>query len=411
MIFDDDDFVLEEVREALGDENDFVLERKVHEALGDEDDFILEREIHETLGDKNDFVLKGDLKVLSVEDDFALEGDRKVSDNMLEPRIRKVPCFCSDCEGMLVAPRIKNRHELSSQLSSDISEVIIENTEIQDNELSEVLENTENINDESFQLTILNEQRVDRLPRKCRLRYILTRVSISNIGNIEQDLTLRESTAEDQSEDTNEDNESNDELNGDDELENSNSGTFENYSCPFFEPYQDSDVIPTPTNDDNNLYKARNILNIEDQFHSFMVCTKCHKLYNKQEVEKFRQDEILAIMKCQHIEFPNSSKCQKCQIPLSHQIRLLNKVSNRIEMIYPFSTIRQQLATLYLRSEFKKSLRHWFDRSHSENILTDIYDGQVWKTFKDTSYHDSPNFFWPEVADFHLGLMLNVDWF
>ena len=93
---------------------------------------------------------------------------------------------------MLVAPRTKNRHELSSQLSSDVSEVIIENTEIRDNELSEVLENTEirdnepsevlenteNINDESSQLTILNEQRVDRLPRRRRSRYISTRVSM-----------------------------------------------------------------------------------------------------------------------------------------------------------------------------------------------------------------------------------------
>ncbi|CAG8763206.1 486_t:CDS:2 [Rhizophagus irregularis] len=67
---------------------------------------------------------------------------------IVQPRIRKVPCFCSNCEGMLVASRTKNRHELSSQLS-------LENTEIRDIEPSEVLENTENINDESSQLTIL----------------------------------------------------------------------------------------------------------------------------------------------------------------------------------------------------------------------------------------------------------------
>ncbi|PKC63632.1 hypothetical protein RhiirA1_463499 [Rhizophagus irregularis] len=119
---------------------------------------------------------------------------------------------------MLVAPRTKNRHELSSQFLLDVSEVIIENTEIQDNELSEVLKNIENINDKSSQLTILNEQRVDRLPRRRRL-----------------------------SENTNEDNK----LNGDDELKNNNSETFKDYSCPSFEPYQDPDVTPTPTNDNN----------------------------------------------------------------------------------------------------------------------------------------------------------------
>ncbi|EXX58275.1 hypothetical protein RirG_199550 [Rhizophagus irregularis DAOM 197198w] len=143
------------------------------------------------------------------ENPITTRSPRVTTRSIVKPKIRKVPCFCSDCEGI--------------QLSSDVSEVIIENTEIWDNELSEVLENTEirdnepsevlenteNINDESSQLTILNEQRVDRLPRRRRSRYISTRVSIGNISNIEQDLSLRESTAEDQSEDTNEDNESN----------------------------------------------------------------------------------------------------------------------------------------------------------------------------------------------------------
>jgi hypothetical protein len=80
-------------------------------------------------------------------------------------------------------------------------------------------------------------------------------------------------------------------------------------------------------------------------------------------------------------------------------------------MIYPFSTIRQQLlATLYLQPTFEKSLRHWADRPNFD-ILTDIYDGQVWKTFKETSDNNSPNFFRPDIADSHLGLMLNLDWF
>ena len=40
--------------------------------------------------------------------------------------------------------------------------------------------------------------------------------------------------------------------------------------------------------------------------------------------------------------------------------------------------------------------------------MTDIYDGKLWKTFKDD---DSTIFFQGEVADSHLGLMLNLDWF
>jgi hypothetical protein len=66
---------------------------------------------------------------------------------------------------------------------------------------------------------------------------------------------------------------------------------------------------------------------------------------------------------------------------------------------------------MFRQEGFKNSLRHWANRTGFNNILTDIYDGQVWKTFKETSDRNSPNFFRPDVADSNLGLMLNLDWF
>src|SRR6266480_551571 len=63
---------------------------------------------------------------------------------------------------------------------------------------------------------------------------------------------------------------------------------------------------------------------------------------------------------------------------------------------------------MFHRKGFENSLRYWANRSGFDNILTDIYDGRVWKTFKDET---SLNFFRSEVADSHLGLMLNLDWF
>ena len=78
-------------------------------------------------------------------------------------------------------------------------------------------------------------------------------------------------------------------------------------------------------------------------------------------------------------------------------------------MIYPFSMIRQQLETLYLQSGFEQSLRHWADRPNFDDILTDIYDRQVWKNFENSN--NSTKFFRSEVADLHLRLMLNLDWF
>ena len=66
---------------------------------------------------------------------------------------------------------------------------------------------------------------------------------------------------------------------------------------------------------------------------------------------------------------------------------------------------------MFRRPGFEDSLRHWTNRSTYENLYTDIYDGQVWKTLKESSIEDSANFFRDEMADSHLGLMLNLDWF
>ena len=175
-------------------------------------------------------------------------------------------------------------------------------------------------------------------------------------------------------------------------------------------------VLRETGNDDfstfpDSLYLARNALGLKDRFHSFAACPKCHKLYNKQEVTEFNENGNLSIMKCIHVEFSNSTthRVKLCQTPLSQQTRMLN---NRIviqpELIYPVAGIRQQLERLYRRPGFENSLRHWTNRPTFDNLLTDIYDGSVWQSFKGT---DSAKFFRSEMADSHLGLMINIDWF
>src|ERR1044071_5696536 len=68
-------------------------------------------------------------------------------------------------------------------------------------------------------------------------------------------------------------------------------------------------------------YLTKKSLGFNDRFHSFVPCPKCHKLYNKDEVVNFRQNETLSIMRCNHIEFPNSSsrRLKPCDILLSRK--------------------------------------------------------------------------------------------
>ena len=75
-----------------------------------------------------------------------------------------------------------------------------------------------------------------------------------------------------------------------------------------------------------SLYTVRNKLGLKDQFQAFVPCLKCHKLYQKHEVENFHQGITPAIMKCSHVEFPNSSRQRSysCQEPLSRQTKSLD---------------------------------------------------------------------------------------
>ncbi|GET59829.1 hypothetical protein GLOIN_2v1480991 [Rhizophagus irregularis DAOM 181602=DAOM 197198] len=116
----------------------------------------------------------------------------------------------------------------------------------------------------------------------------------------------------------------------------------------------------------DSLYLAKKVLGLKDRFQRFVPCTKCHKLYNKQDVENFRQNESLSVMKCS-----SHRGTRTCDTPLSRQIDV-SRV--QAESIYPFAGFRQQLSDMFCRPEFEKSLRHWANRSNSDNILSDIYD-------------------------------------
>ena len=161
----------------------------------------------------------------------------------------------------------------------------------------------------------------------------------------------------------------------------------------------------------STLYLAKKSLGLKDRFHSFVSCTKCHKLYNSDEVVNFRQNNTLSIMKCNHIEFLNSSirRLRPYNTPLSRKTDNSNFFQPKL--IHPFASIREQLGVMFRQQGFENHLRHWADRTNFDNILADIYDGQVWKTFKENDSETSPKFFRPDVAESHLGLMLNLDWF
>jgi len=83
----------------------------------------------------------------------------------------------------------------------------------------------------------------------------------------------------------------------------------------------------------------------------------------------------------------------------------------RPKMIFPLPCLKTQLVTLYQRPGFEDLLRKWTSRG-TIDLISDIYDGDVWKTFPSECNIPNPSkFFTPENADSHLGIIINLDWF
>ncbi|RHZ44280.1 hypothetical protein Glove_744g13 [Diversispora epigaea] len=100
-------------------------------------------------------------------------------------------------------------------------------------------------------------------------------------------------------------------------------------------------------------------LRLRDDFYSFPTCSKCHKFYNKQEVEDYKKNDINSVMKCRHVEFSNSitrRNCQ-CQTILFEQVPTMDRFKLKFKLVYPFARIRQQLMAFYNRLNFENFLK------------------------------------------------------
>jgi hypothetical protein len=161
-----------------------------------------------------------------------------------------------------------------------------------------------------------------------------------------------------------------------------------------------------------SIYKAKKLLGIIQPKMCMAVCTSCHKLHSAKDIIAYQEEGNFAVMNCLHEEFadnPILKRRNKCNNPLSALKKNKNGIIAVPRMLYPKSSIRQQLSMLYQRPGFEDMLQlSGAQRNSNSNIYSDIYDGRVWKTFP---FDDGSSFFTTETAVTHLGLLFNLDWF
>jgi hypothetical protein len=156
----------------------------------------------------------------------------------------------------------------------------------------------------------------------------------------------------------------------------------------------------------SSLHMAKQMLGISIKMIKFAACNKCHKLYDIKEISNKTE-----VPTCSFVNYPNHSMerfRQKCNNPIFKKIDSSNSPILRPIMLFPLVSIKQQLTLFFSRKNFEMSCRKWAVRKNETEALFDIYDGMIWKNFKD----DNAELFFTEAyADSHIGLMLNMDWF
>ena len=146
----------------------------------------------------------------------------------------------------------------------------------------------------------------------------------------------------------------------------------------------------------------------KDNFTKYVICRKCYALYNFDDctliVEGQKQSK-----RCSNILYPNHTQRARrgeCGELLLKTVKLTDGSIG----LYPFKTycykpLEQSLEHLVSLPDFQLNCEKWRKRPQNTGVMTDIYDGKIWKEFQS-----------PLKANFlnnenNFGIMLNLDWF
>ncbi|RHZ80729.1 hypothetical protein Glove_132g161 [Diversispora epigaea] len=273
----------------------------------------------------------------------------ELTSNQPSSSSRLVLCNCPKCNGRLIDPCTKVIHDLSNE-SSEISiesfqnqQKIEESKQIDESSSSKSTTLTQDVN-----LLEIEKDDIPNLiflPRIRSKRHTNQPISVE-ISNITADDEVLNISSEDEMEEMEEIS-----IESEEESADEFSNIFENYSLPNYD--LDEPIDPKLTNNNsylwillwimsfrikfnlpetateslikfiklllseirnsefdtfpNSIYITKKELGLRDDFYSFPICPKCHKLYNKQEVKDYKENNINSVMKCRHVEFPNSA--------------------------------------------------------------------------------------------------------
>ncbi len=149
-------------------------------------------------------------------------------------------------------------------------------------------------------------------------------------------------------------------------------------------------------------------LSIDKNTHiDYVVCPKCLSLYEQTDCTVHASNGVES-KTCCHIPTPNHphrSKRNACGCLLMKKQHTKYGIVLSPRKVFPYRSIIKSLTLLLSKPGYVDLCEQWRQRSTSDDLLGDVYDGNVWKSFMSEEYD---NFL--TVPHSYL-LTLNVDWF
>ena len=154
------------------------------------------------------------------------------------------------------------------------------------------------------------------------------------------------------------------------------------------------------------MHGVRNCVGLNrDEFTKYVICRKCHSIY----IWKETQGSLTISEQCSFVEFPRHPQVRyhkPCGTRLMKSIKLPSgKLSYYPFKVYCFKPLITSIQELCNRLNFIEVCNHWRNRNVCNGIISNVYDGQLWKKFERFTT-DTNN-----CASCSLSLVLNIDWF
>ena len=162
-------------------------------------------------------------------------------------------------------------------------------------------------------------------------------------------------------------------------------------------------VFPT------SMYMVRKLISLDrDNFTKYIACPKCKHLYTMEQCTRRNcRGETVAVTCSNKIFYRRGTVICGSRLVKEVVVKNGSKLSKHFYplKVYCFYSIINQLEQLLRRPGFPQLCESWRQRETKEDVLYDVFDGDVWKSFK---WIDGSLFFSEERR---YGLMMNIDWF